>query len=1038
MDLSIIPSYANVLSELRIAWNTVQTSKSLRVVLIESESGMRKTRAVFEFLDSSAAECIHSRVSQVPEPYLPLRSAYESIPKLGIVQEQLQKSSQDISSAWQTALTAVAAAIPMLQPTSSEWERMRQWQTTSLVDSLSDSLEEDVADAPTPVNLSDLFTLAVGELAAMSPVVFFVDDLELADSATLESLNREILPALKDSPVLFVATFDAERSETDLALVELIESVNQFSETLHLKSAPLQLDDIQRLVVKEFPELSLEDLESLAHHIYTATEGILARVQDLFNWVAAQSKEKDFPNIIESIPDYGALIRNQFEQLDKSARLALQMAACQDRYFCLEAVAKAMDRTDLQLKDVFAELASDPKGWIRFNTTVNLGGRPVSWYRFRGQIRYELVYQSVPERDRSRNHRKIAYAMESVYGEHAPTIAGLLVWQFERGGIKNKIAQYQAMIARQANDRGDLFQGLQHAQNGLNLAPEADLSQTLKCCLLIEKGRALRGPEQSYVAVDVLREAHELAEDLKDPELHLQAGLYLGEALLNHNRWDEGTESTRQALKLAAEQKDWSIIAQGMEQVRNRYHLSGQAEEYFALCDDIVKAIGKDQSPLAQVTVAEILQDKGWLYHARHENAAAMEAFGQAFEHLGKLGHPELYPEIHYKLYRQTAASLNMTNDYTQALQEIEKALGWAKASRQRRNRVLARITKAIILWHLGRIDEGEQEYKDALRLLKRSSDLSTLGELEGSYGFFLSNTGRKSKARDMYQRSYNHYFEAHNLYRLQIATNNLAAMNKYLGAFQPALAAYQQLLSEGLAQGNKSRQRISLNHMGDIYRVQNQIGKAEQAHSQAIRLCDEMHSSKAISLYYLGRVHLVNWTLGQAANALLQAKAASRAGSRDITILLVRLALCQGKSSEALTRLREAIDELDKIQDLNDVGIGCLNQGLVHLALGEPQQALSAAQRAFELLRNLESWRVSEAHHLLARCYLARGELERAQAEIDQAKARFMDLGLFHRLYQAENTELHIEDAHESGDSKQWQELSPDELRDDFNHLGI
>ena len=133
-----------------------------------------------------------------------------------------------------------------------------------------------------------------------------------------------------------------------------------------------------------------------------------------------------------------------------------------------------------------------------------------------------------------------------------------------------------------------------------------------------------------------------------------------------------------------------------------------------------------------------------------------------------------------------------------------------------------------------------------------------------------------------------------------------------------------------------------------------------------------------------------------------------------------------------------QAINELEKVQDSLWVGIGLLNRGLLYLGTKDHKKGLADAQHALEIFEPIEIWRVSEAHHLLARCYLALGDLEQSQKEIEQAKSLFMKFGLFHRVHQVENTELKVEEARETGNFKQYQKLDLEELRQDFNHLGI
>lgn len=159
MEFSFLPQYAHILQELHAAWNTVQSSKTLRIVLIEGESGMKKSELVRAFLNESQAPCIVGRCSDIPEPYLPFRLAYESLLELEMVQEELQKSPEEVTEEqWQIALTTFAQALRMVQPTGNPvWEQVKQWESTALVSSVPDSLEAEGGSHPKPISFPEVF-----------------------------------------------------------------------------------------------------------------------------------------------------------------------------------------------------------------------------------------------------------------------------------------------------------------------------------------------------------------------------------------------------------------------------------------------------------------------------------------------------------------------------------------------------------------------------------------------------------------------------------------------------------------------------------------------------------------------------------------------------------------------------------------------------------------------------------------------------------------------------------------------------------------
>jgi hypothetical protein len=230
MNLTILDLYNDILVELQQAWEQVQASGKLHIVLIQGESGMYKTGVIRHFLDSSRASVIIGHGSDISEAYLPLRLAFESLVRIEQVQTQLSKPSEQVSPDWQMILTAWAQLLPLLNLTNDPvWELLAHWQPFTPRHSMSaESIE---ADAPLrPITLPGLFTGALGELSALMPTVFFLDNLNMADAATFEALRFDILPALGNSSVLFVAAFEppADINTNSLGdLVRFIEGMPQ-------------------------------------------------------------------------------------------------------------------------------------------------------------------------------------------------------------------------------------------------------------------------------------------------------------------------------------------------------------------------------------------------------------------------------------------------------------------------------------------------------------------------------------------------------------------------------------------------------------------------------------------------------------------------------------------------------------------------------------------------------------------------------------------------------------------------------------------
>lgn len=553
-NFALMPQYAEILTALESAWNAVQTEKTMRVVLIEGASGMKKSSLVYKFLRTSQAASIVGRGSGVPEPYLPLRIAYQSMLALEAVQAQLQKPRDELPQEWKIALTTFAEVLRILPPlTNPDWDALKQWQSTSLTPAgYGDSVDAESAGTPKPLNLPELLTFALGDLTAILPVILFIDNLDVSDAATLEALTRAMLPALKNNPLLLITTFDPVRTTEHRLFDDFLHAAAQIPGQAHFKLSPLQAADIAQFFTSEFaPQfqaLTQEEQSQFVQQIHRLSAGNLARIDDVLYYLR-QTDAPHVPASLETLPDFHALLNAMFQDFSEDLQAVLRMAAAQGFYFCFPAIARALQWPENELSALLTPLSKKPGTWLRQDSTVFLGQQPLSWHRFSGRTHHAVVYESLAPEKRQESHREIASALESVYGGNTSAIPVLLASQWEQGGMREKAAVYYAIAAEQANNLGNLTQGLEYAEQGLqNLqgVSEHPAIKTLRCRLLIQQGRAMQATVRAHQAVELLREAYTLSqeEEVQDQSLQAEAASLLGQILLDQGKWDEGIEIT--------------------------------------------------------------------------------------------------------------------------------------------------------------------------------------------------------------------------------------------------------------------------------------------------------------------------------------------------------------------------------------------------------------------------------------------------------------------------------------------------------------
>jgi predicted ATPase len=356
---------------------------------------MYKTGLVEKFLSSSQVPSLAGYGAKIPEAYLPFRLAFESLIDMGEIQEKLNKPPREVSPEWQMTLTAFARLLPLMNLTEDpRWKLLRGWQPSELGPSLSsDRLE---ADEPLrPVTLPGLFTVALGELSTQFPFVFFIDNLNLADTATLETLRFEILPSLKNIPVCFVATFEPLDDLSAGPFSELLEFVRGTSETEHIRLSRLSEEEIDVLLRDRLPDI---DLTALTPQVYDASERNLAQTQDIIHWL--ESLDISTLGELPDVPEHAILIKQQFEDLSPLEQAILQMASVQGLYFCLESVAYALNCDFEEVAKPFGQL-DGMSFFAQVDTTVILEDQQVHWCYFRGRNKRAWIYESIPEEQRT-------------------------------------------------------------------------------------------------------------------------------------------------------------------------------------------------------------------------------------------------------------------------------------------------------------------------------------------------------------------------------------------------------------------------------------------------------------------------------------------------------------------------------------------------------------------------------------------------------------------------------------------------------------
>jgi histidine kinase len=320
---------------------------TLEVVIISGYSGIGKTALVqelFKSLSASRGYFVSGKCDQFKRD-VPLGSVTESY--RGLMHQILAETPEEIAQ-WRSRLQTVLSGnaqvvinlIPELEliigpaPILAEIDHIeaqhRFWQT-----------------------FSDFFECLATEDA---PIIDFMDDLQWADTAGLNSLAGFASNPNIQHHLLILAYRENEVDPTH-PLMQAIEAIRATGKAIHcIHLAPLNAQDVNRLVADTLSD-RLETTAPLAHLLHRKTQGnpffliqLLKSLQQkeilIFDYSTEQwqwnIKQIQQQGITENVVD---LMIEQLSQLSSEAQILIQTAACIGHQFDLNTLASVLGQT---------------------------------------------------------------------------------------------------------------------------------------------------------------------------------------------------------------------------------------------------------------------------------------------------------------------------------------------------------------------------------------------------------------------------------------------------------------------------------------------------------------------------------------------------------------------------------------------------------------------------------------------------------------------------------------------------------------------
>jgi adenylate cyclase len=1001
-----------------------------QVCFVRGEAGAGKTALVTEFvrraggsdpnLVTAIGNCnIQSGLS---DPYLPFRELLarlttlseselfetEAAPVatshhldfLAVLGRALAEYGPDLIDIFVSG-NALAAYLAAHQTDRSQWME----QLAKLIQFRVQATGQEAS--PEQSHIFEQYTNVLKVLAAQQPLLLVVDDLQWADSASIELLFH-LGRRIEGSRILLIGTYRPE----DIALGRAGERhplegvLNELKR--YLGGVEINLRQTQESGGREFVDALLDSqpnqlgkpfrdalLEHTGGHALFTVE-LLRNMQergDLLQdetgcWAEGPTLDwNDLPPRVEGV------IEERIGRLAEELRETLTIASIEGEDFTAEVVARVQNVDERGLIRRLSRELDRQHRLVGAAGLHRISGRRLSLYRFRHNLFQHYLYNQLDEVERAYFHEDVGTVLEALYGDDAAEIAVQLAWHFTEADRPDKARHYLYLAGEQARRRYANTEAIAYFNRALDLTPETGYTGRYALLLARAKAYDVQGARQAQY--QDLTTLETLADILNDDQRGSEIALLLAIYAEATGDYAEMTVKAQEAIELATVAQDEPHQARG-------YLQWGRA---LLNQSDYAESRPKLEQAFAVATAKRL----------RQVEADSLRALGIVAYYLGDYG--------------------GAITTWEQGL-EIYQMIGDRRGERQS-------------LSNLGLAFREQGQYADASRYFDQALRLSReIGDLAGE-GYELANLGLLARDQGRHTASRKYYEQSLKISR-QIDDRSLEAMSllglgnvyKEEGEFDDAAHDCQEALLIFREIGDRRFEHLALKEVANIAL---ELGDYSTAYS---------HDEQALVCFrQIGDRQSEGDTLNQL--ALLAHKAGDDKASSEYSQKALTIAQEMGEpwlESEALTYSGHALTSLGQLkaageyyqravlmwreQNRPDLAMESL-AGLARIALteGHPAQALAYVEEIVAQLAD-ETFSTAGMAEAYLTCYrvLQANDDSRAEAMLttvyNQLQARAIKIADNNmRASYLENVTVHREIVSE------WQalqQLKPDDLSDE------
>lgn len=597
-----------------------------RLVLIEGEPGIGKTRLVEEFISRSSSIPVVGVARELEHtiPYQPVIEALRGLISRADWPALEAGIGSGLLPIWRTE---VARLVPEIAaPVAASQRGPRGADESRLWEGINQLL------------------LAV---ARQHPVTVFLDDLHWAEAATLGALGY-LIRQRTTAPLVFLAASRPVVPRSPLAT--LLQTLTREGRVVRLGLSRLDPGDIQAIASHLSPKYSYPLADWLIH----ASEGNPYILAELVRH--ARENGLLLPNGVVNLDMLSAspivpqtvysLVQSRLQRLSDGARRVLDAAVAIGREFEFDLVASATALSENAALDAVEELTV--AGLIHpFDA---------SRYRFDHPLTMEVACREVSEPHHRLLHRRVAEALESIHHNRLESIAGLLAWHFAEGNAPERAAPYAFKAGRQATELAAWTEAATFFEQAL-----AAIDPGQRMSVLMALGQARLNAGQAVQASEAFREAISLAQASADASGVDAARLALVASFLYQARYSE-------VIALAQQVRETGLPESAMNAELHwgtALSLEGADLDEAARHLHLAEALCVEDAPGKLASLAQIKFELGGIAAQQGDLAQAIALYRETIEIAGRSedqGDPVMYLVL---AHNNLAYHLHLLNDPT-------------------------------------------------------------------------------------------------------------------------------------------------------------------------------------------------------------------------------------------------------------------------------------------------------------------------------------------------------------------------------------